>query len=116
MIAIEVTINDEPAFVAGIEHLSAVSAILTTALRDAKDGLGAQRETTFHVDGLHAETEERRSWVRRELTLGDRITMQIVNVPHASEPVSIEKVDPDFLEKQRRRHYEALKRKYEPGT
>ena len=113
MIIIEVTINDDPPVRAGIDDFGVISAILITVLRQPKDGVSEPRETQMSLGGLHSPRKESWRWFERAVGVGDRISIRILEGENPDPPARVTPPDPERYDKERRRHYEQLKKEFE---
>jgi hypothetical protein len=105
----EVRINDESPLIAGLDDISVLLAAVSFA--------SAHQDLDFRVGGLRSKgphDNEHVEWIHRDLSVGDRISIQIVNSELPMEPVSRERRDPRESERDEREYYEQLKKKYEP--
>ena len=109
-VGFQVQINDEAPIRAGDEHISVLSAILSY--------VSARNELELSVGGLIASEAlpiENVSWLDRDLEIGDRIVLTIVDAHELDAPVSRTQEDPALREQQERRYYERLKARFERG-
>ena len=111
--ALEITVNSESKVVAGIEEISVLSFILSY-ISGEKDSLDL---IELSVGGLlhHGQNDyEHLDWIKRNLEIGDEITIRVIESCDLTTPVSRRREDPKLVEKAQRKYYESLK-KYE-GT
>lgn len=115
MIAFEVTINDETKIVAGIEDISVLSFILSYRKASGEED-DLVDEIDLSVGGLcrHGRYDsEHLDWVKRHMTIGDKIAINIVDIAESSQPLERRRDDPNLVEKAERKYYESLKNEYE---
>jgi hypothetical protein len=123
MICFEISINEKPICIAGIESkFGILTSILTWVRRDLakfpadiRDNI-SEEELNFEVSGLinfGKNDSEELAWVRESLSPGDEIKIKIVESSHIDEPSSRKRPDPDLVEKEKRRYFESLKRDFE---
>lgn len=116
MICFEITINDEKICTAGLVNGRGVlTTIIDRLMREpAEEDQGEAAHVT--VGGLanygNNDTEHL-DWVKRPLSVGDQVSIRVVDSDDIDDPVSRERIDPDFEEKEERKYYERLKKKYE---
>ena len=106
----QIQVNDEAPIRAGDAHISVLSAIVSYVI--------ARNELELSVGGLIAsesQPKENVSWLERELEIGDRIVLTIVDAHELDAPVSRTQEDPQLREQQERRYYERLKARFERG-
>lgn len=112
MDAIKVTINEEAPVVAGIAGHGVVHAIVTWLSRsDATDPTHETPEFDISISGLEPGVANV-TWLDRTLAVGDRLLVEIVEVPTADKPITRKKIDVAKDERREREYYECLKRKY----
>lgn len=119
MIRFEVVINDEPKLVVGLDEMAVLSAILTYKATKSETEAIALEELSddlhLSVGGLitHGQNDnEHLDWVKRSLTVGDTVTIRIVDSDQVTAPIKRERSDPDLVAKAKRRYYESLKQEY----
>jgi hypothetical protein len=103
-----ITVNDGPAVIAGDPMVN----VLTTMLTHVRD----RGELELRAGGLVSRADydnEHVDWLRQNLRVGDRVTIDVVDRAEASEPISRERPDAAFAERAERRYYEQLKQKYD---
>ena len=122
MIAIEVSLNDEFLAVAGAADLSVLSAIISASgkLGPESHGTKGRKEDNrlyLRVGGLTSRgegvTDEHPIWVDHEtLSVGDCVTVRIVDVLEADSPVTATSAGENINETNERRWYEMAKQAY----
>jgi hypothetical protein len=108
MLCFEAKVNDEPTITAGEAGISVLTAITTY--------VSNRNELDITVGGLcnrSATDNEHLRWLKRRLRAGDTVVLRVIETETADPPSSRDRADPDFVERERRRHYEELKREYE---
>jgi hypothetical protein len=93
----EVTINDELPIVAGFPDLKVLTAILTFV--PAREELGLQ------VGGM-LDRSDHVTWLEREITRGDVVTVRIIDSDQTTEPATRKRTDPSIDAAQERAYYE----------
>jgi len=95
MIGFRVALNGNQLVTAGLAGHHVVSAILSYVVRDPARKAGwpnprtfVERELEFSVGGLDSDLEQHVNWLARELAVGDRIEIQIVDADAFDAPVS----------------------------
>jgi len=95
MIGFRVVLNGNQLVTAGLAGHHVLSAILSSVVRDParKTSWPAgraflERELEFSVSGLDSDREQHVGWLSRELTVGDRIEIQILDADEFDAPVS----------------------------
>lgn len=122
MIAVEVSLNNEILTVAGSDELSVLSAVVNATGRLGPKSHGTKFEDdTFNLsmrvggltsrgDGLE---DEHPVWVERtELSVGDIVTVRLVEVSEAVAAVSASSAGGNMNELSERRWYEMAKDAY----
>ena len=115
MIAFEIAINDETKIVAGIEDISVLSFILSYRKASGEED-DLVDDIDLSVGGLccHARHDsEHLDWVKRYMMVGDKITINIVDISEPTRPIKRRREDPKLVEKAERKYYESLKKEYE---
>ncbi|VEP17157.1 hypothetical protein H1P_560014 [Hyella patelloides LEGE 07179] len=115
MIAFEITINNETKIIAGIDDISVLSFVLSfrraSALEDdLVDSIDLSVVGLLHHDEYD---DERLDWLKRQVTLGDEITIRVIETSEPTKPIKRRREDPDLVKKAQRKYYENLKEKYE---
>lgn len=106
MIALEVTLNGRRLCTAGAADVSVLTAILSF--------VGKRHELELEIGGLADEAHLK--WLSPgRLSLGDEVTVRIVETDRPDPPATSQRDDPALIEEGERRYYERLKQKYE-GT
>ena len=123
MICFEIHINGIKACTAGIDaEYGVLSSVLTWLKRDLNEFPAEKRndiqeeELKFYLGGhiSHGKNDyENLEWIRKSLSVGDEITIKIIESDKYDEPHKRERSDPDFEEKQKRKYFENLKQEYE---
>lgn len=115
MICFEVTINGKKVCTAGIEGIGVLTAIFDFARRK-KDGEEIVQEGPhLKIGGLNCHgknDDENLDWVKRHLSVGDEVSIRIIDSLQIDQPKTRKRSDPEFVEKQQRKYYEKLKREY----
>lgn len=122
MIAFEVTVNGNKVCVAGLEDLGVLSAILSWADRVPRSDAQTNeeyptQELTLEVGGLQSarvnQAEQCISWVRRQLKVGDIVTINIKNLDSVDEPESrVLQNSEELVLQAKRRYFEELKKEF----
>ena len=103
----EISLNSAPAVVAGGDSLAVVTAMAVMRWE------GGVPQMELQVGGLvTAPDRQHWSWLERELGLGDRITITVVQSSSPTAPDRVEGEDPHTRERQERNYYERLRRKF----
>jgi len=108
MLAFQVQVNDEAPILAGRPTETVLTLIASY--------VSARGELDLSVGGLsksEGTRSERIDWLQRDLKIGDRVTLVVVESDHISAPISVRVDDPQFIEREKRRYYERLKAEYE---
>ena len=123
MICLEVKINGKIICNASIGHdFGIVCAIIDWVNRDMdlfpndKEPMFKGEEMKLSVSGSATygkDDSEELSWINRNLSIGDEITIKIVESDVCDPPKSRKRLEPDFVEKAKRRYFEKLKSEYE---
>ncbi len=104
-----IRVNDGPVIVAG----DSAANVLTTMFTHNCD----RGELELEASGLVSRADhdnEHIAWVHQALKLGDRVTIEVVDRTDTSVPFRRSRIDPEFSEREERRYFEQLKKKYEP--
>ena len=123
MICLEVKINGENICKAGVEHdFGIVHAIVDWVKRDV-DLFPKDKQPTFIAEQMKLsvsgsatygkDNSEELRWIKKNLSIGDEITIKIVEADTCDPPTSRKRLEPDFVEKAKRRYFEELKKKYD---
>jgi hypothetical protein len=78
----EVTINDEPPVIAGLDDIAVLAATVTYA--------AAHNELECRIGGLVSKgrhDNEHLEWLLRDLKMGDQVVIRLVDAPTPSAPV-----------------------------
>lgn len=123
MICLEVKINGKEVCKAGIEHeFGIVCAIIDWVKRDVssfpedKPRLFEEEEMKISISGSATygnDDSEELSWLKNNLSVGDEISIRIVESEVCDSPKSRKRLEPNFVENAKRRYYEQLKKEYE---
>ena len=123
MICFEISKNGEKICTAGIDsEFGVLTSILTWLKRDLNEfpaksrGDIAQEELSLNVSGHknHGKNDfENLYWLRDSISIGDEITIKVIESGGYDEPESRKRQDPNFVEKQRQKYFEKLKQEYE---
>jgi len=104
----EVQVNDDAPVRAGDDEMSVLTAIVSyTASGD---------DIELMIAGLIARSsspQEHVEWLQRDLKVGDRIILTVVDGVDLDPPVRRTRDDPGLREQQERRYYEQLKARFE---
>src|SRR5260221_8434488 len=104
MIGFEVLLNGTRLCTAAAGDDGVLTAIVTS--------VGKRRELTLTIGGLVEDAHL--NWpVRKNLAIGDEVTVRVVQTDHPDTPDRTERDDLALVEEGERRYYERLKRKYE---
>ncbi len=122
MIAVEVSLNDEKLVVAGSDDLCVLSAIVNATGKLGPDSHGTKFEDSEHdlslrVGGLTSRgnglEDEHPVWVERmQLSVGDVVTVRLVEASETDEAVSASSAGGNADEMNERRMYEMAKESY----
>lgn len=122
MIAVEVSLNDELLAIAGSDELSVLSAIVNATGKLGPKSHGTKFEDEDHnlslrVGGLTSRVDgvddEHPVWVERtELSIGDVVTVRLVEISEADAAVSASSAGGNMNEMNERRFYEMAKEAY----
>lgn len=123
MICFEVHINGKKACTAGIEsEYGVLTSILTWVKRDlskfpleVRDTI-QKEELNLNLAGhiSHGENDnENLDWIRQSVSIGDEITIKIIEADNYDKPHKRRRSDPDFVEKQKRNYFNRLKKEDE---
>ncbi|MEO0645133.1 MAG: hypothetical protein AAFZ17_03090 [Cyanobacteria bacterium J06650_10] len=112
MLAFQISVNSQRLCTVSSSHVVSVIALLKG---DAT--VGGAEAPALSVSGM-TRPDTHASWVNQELSAGDEITLEVVEVPESSltAPTSVTQDAPDVIEKQQRAYYERLKAQYETPT
>lgn len=123
MIAFEIEINGNKLCTAGVESKYGVlSSILSWAKRDISqlpDEVKTkvpEEELKLTIGGhiTHSRDDgENLNWPGQRLKSGDQIRINIIETDKVDEPLVKKRHDPKFVEEQKRKYYEELKKKFE---
>ena len=104
----EININDAPPVIAGLEHMSVLTACITF--------VASQNDLELRVGGLVSQSRhdnEHVEWIQQDLRNGDRVSIRIVEASTPSPPISRKREDPESSEREEREYYQRLKNRYE---
>lgn len=123
MIAFEIEINGRKLCRAGINaEFGILTSILSWAKRDISQlskevkAKVPEEELKLTVGGhisYSKDDYENVQWLGRELKPGDQIKIKIIETNEADEPKTKKRSDPEFVEVQKRKYFEKLKKEYE---
>lgn len=105
-----VQLNDETPIRAGDDAISVLTAMVTY--------VASRQEIEFRVGGLFARQspgKEHVEWLQRELQVGDRIVLTVMDSGGVDPPAHRTQEDSDRAEQMERKYYERLKARFEPG-
>ncbi len=108
MIGFHVQVNDEAPIRVGDAAISVLTAIVSYAV--------SKGEVALSIGGLvapPASAREHVDWLQRQLEIGDRIVVSVVDAGELDPPVRRTPEDPELSEQQERRYYERLKARFE---
>ncbi|HYN09876.1 MAG TPA: hypothetical protein VES67_21005 [Vicinamibacterales bacterium] len=117
MTVFDVYVNDRKICRAGVGRDGVLDAIVSwvkligPAARQARRLKSPLEETRLHVGGLRDGSH--RKWPVPELKIGDRVTIQVLRAEAFDPPGRVERPDPARNERQEKRYYVRLKRKFE---
>ncbi|UBF26432.1 hypothetical protein K9N68_33880 [Kovacikia minuta CCNUW1] len=113
MLAFEVSINANRVCTAGIDDYGVLTSILTWVKRQP-DILESDRfeELTLDVGGLLSNVNESLSWLKPEVSIGDSITIKIVDIEQVDEPFQRDREFFKEIEKRKRDYYNQMKKEY----
>jgi hypothetical protein len=122
MIAVEVSLNGEQLTIAGSDELAVLSTIVNASGKLGPKSHGTKFEDTdydlsMRVGGLTSrgdgQEDEHPVWVERtQLSIGDVVTVRLVEVSEADNPVSATSAGENVNETNERRWYEMAKEAY----
>ena len=104
----EISVNDSPPVLAGLEGIDVLVAALTF--------VAAHDELELRAGGLVSRgrhDNEHLEWIERALKRGDRVSIRIVEAAQPSAPVSRRRENPDESEQRERAYYDKLRKRYE---
>jgi hypothetical protein len=123
MVAFEVVVNGKKACNAGLAGRGVLTAILSWAHRvphlDPETNQSyPTEELMLDVGGLVSTSEnqpgDQMSWLRRQLQVGDTITINIKNLETVDEPETRERQKSEDVARQaKRRYFEQLKKEFD---
>ena len=111
MLVFQVQLNDEMPVRAGAPTAAVLTVIASY--------VSARSELELTVGGLmrpEGEPSEHADWLKRELKVGDRVTLTLLESDRVDAPVSVRVDDPAATEREKRRYYERLKAEYDRET
>ena len=120
MTVFDVSVNGRRLCRAGVGADGVLNAIVSWAKLTGAAAATARRlrqpleEARLHVGGLRDDTHRR--WPGRDLKIGDRVAIDIVAATSWDPPLHEKPRDPRLIERQERRYYQRLKRKFESPT
>ncbi len=122
MICFEIFINGNKACTAGVDsEYGVLTSMLTWVKRDLNNFSASTRdnipseELDLRVSGQISRSQndyENLDWIKESLSIGDEIKIRIIDSPKADEPPQRQSSDPNFVEKQKQKYYEKLKKEY----
>jgi hypothetical protein len=123
MIAFEIEMNGKKLCTAGIDaKFGILTSILSWAKRDVSQlseeakAKVPEEELKLTVGGhisYSKDDYENVQWSGRELKPGDQINIKIIETNEADEPKTKKRSDPKFIDLQKRKYFEQLKKEYE---
>lgn len=123
MIGFEIALNGKKIFLAGAAcEYGVLSAILTWVRRDMrrhpekKNHEASEEELRLDVSGAinHApDDDENLKGFGGQLSLGDEISIKIIETDQTDEPSTRSRRDPELVRKAKRSYYLSLKREFE---
>ncbi|MEM6866826.1 MAG: hypothetical protein AAF528_00380 [Cyanobacteria bacterium P01_C01_bin.121] len=110
MLAFQISVNGQQRCVVSSEQV--VSVISTIK---GEQTVGGAEPPSLDVSGMTRPLNYA-IWLRESLTLGDTVTIELVEVsPSAvAAPIEVRGDMPEQVERERRAYYERLKAEYEP--
>ena len=125
MIAFDISIDGRKACTAGVSPLGVASVIVSWVRRASRDPASGEpipdsfeEELTLDVGGLTHDPDGAPvhvRWLRGALSLGQQITLTVVETESADPPYTREREDPGLAARRKREYYERLKREYGEG-
>ena len=122
MIAFEVSLNGKRACVAGVEGFGVLSAILSWVRRHPekrRHGRTAEEDLTVDVGGLRSEDSgpgEHLKWISRSLSVGDRVSIRVVDTLKVDVPATRHRDDPVTIERAKRQYLQRLKKELKDSS
>ena len=102
----EIEVNGKKVRRAGFDNTYFVVSCILHSLHRKFD---KSKEVVLHVGGLNSETEEHVDWFGKDLELGDKITVEVIDGPF-DEPVPRKtQWSEEEMPKRKIEHYYALK-------
>lgn len=111
MIAFQIELNGQQLCIAGVDDQGVLTAITSHK--------ASNQRLFLNVGGLLSHPERAHaSWSKQSLSIGDQISIKVVDVDPdtISQPVEKTIEQDDLVEQQERRYFEKLKQKYEPAA
>lgn len=119
MTVFDVYLNARKICRAGVGEDGVLTTIVTwgsltgAAARTARRLGQPAEETNLQVGGLADNTHRR--WASRNVKVGDRVTVVVRKATTFDTPIRQQSRDPRMQERQEKRYYRRLKRKYDPA-
>ena len=112
MLAFEVSINGVKRCITGIEADGCMMAMLTWLQRDPSiDRYNNELDFDVSASLSREDIHENGKWLKETLTVGDSITIHIVEATEV-DALTTQRSTPRDRERSERRYYEQLKQKY----
>lgn len=112
MLAFEVSINGVKRCITGIEADGCMMAMLTWLQRDPSiDRYNNELDFDVSASLSREDIHENGKWLKETLTVGDSITIHIVEATEV-DALTAQRSTPRDRERSERRYYEQLKQKY----
>ncbi len=118
MIAFRVSLNGKSLCTAGVRDFGVLSTIVTWVRRkpeNSRDGKSIEEELTADIGGLDSKSKEHLQWLNRPLTVGDSVTIDIVEAKRIDKPKRRYREDPKMVERAKR-YFERLKKEFEASS
>ena len=130
MIAVSVSVNGEPACVAGATDMGVIYAIIGASGKLGPQSVGTERfpgtvDVDLRLSGLTRPRDSKAaanlSWLKRKLHVGDQVVIRIVEATDADAPATSAPADLVSEEDERSKFeeirdiYLELRKKYEAG-
>ena len=127
MIAFEVSIDGRKQCTAGVSGEGVTSLVVSWVRRPSRDPVSEmpvpgefEEELCLDVGGLAHDPDGAPvhvRWLEQPVTVGQRISLTIVEAEKADPPQTSKREDPNLSAQRRRAYYERLKREFEgqPG-
>ena len=112
MLAFQISVNGQHRCIVSSEQVASVISTIK-----GEQTVGGADPPSLDVSGMTSPSNYV-VWIRESLSLGDTVTIELVEVSpsEVNAPIEVREDMPEQVERERRAYYERLKAEYEPTS